>query len=75
LISLKALDVTPEYVAELKQSGIGPKDFREVVTEKASGNYFRVFSSNEEDRFGRPESPGTDFTESSERDAGVYSVA
>jgi len=29
--------VTPEYVAELKQSGLGPKDFHEVTTEKALG--------------------------------------
>jgi hypothetical protein len=37
LITLKSLGVSPAYVAELKQNGIGPKDLQEVVTEKSVG--------------------------------------
>ncbi len=37
LTSMKAVGVTPEYVANLKSSGFAPKDLHEVVSMRAVG--------------------------------------
>jgi hypothetical protein len=37
LIALKSLGITPEYLAALKQSGLGPKDLHEAVAMKSMG--------------------------------------
>jgi predicted metal-dependent phosphotriesterase family hydrolase len=34
---MKSLGVTPEYLASLKQSGLGPKDLHESISMKALG--------------------------------------
>jgi hypothetical protein len=37
LISMKALGITPEYVAELKSGGLAPGDLHELISFKSVG--------------------------------------